>query len=238
MTTQALDSVGDRFSAAGITVYVAAVVRSDQMQDQNVAYTHLPFIQETAERGGSGGIVTQFNVKIDDPTQLEAVAEDIDAAFAHEQDPTATYAEKAFVARAAKDILDLVEFAGWLGWGAMAAVFALIANAIILAVQDRIRDHAVLQTLGYSGSLIAQLIVVEGLLLGAIGGALGAAGAFAVVRFGRFTMTMEGQNIEIIAEPATVAMGLGLAIALGVLAGLVPAWQASRRDIVACFRAV
>jgi ABC-type lipoprotein release transport system permease subunit len=26
--------------------------------------------------------------------------------------------------------------------------------------------------------------------------------------------------------------------ALGVLAGLIPAWQASRREIAACFRAV
>ncbi len=230
--------VGDRFSAAGITVFVAAIVRSDQMQDQNVAYTHLTFIQETAQRGGSGGIVTQFNVKVEDPNQLETTAAAIDAEFAHEQDPTATYAEKAFVARAAKDILELVEFAAWLGWGAMAAVFALIANAIILAVQDRIRDHAVLQTLGFSSSLIARLIVTEGLLLGGLGGLIGAAGAFAVVHFGRFTMTMEGQNIEIIANLSTVLIGLALAVSLGVLAGLVPAWQASRREIVSCFRAV
>jgi ABC-type antimicrobial peptide transport system permease subunit len=33
-------------------------------------------------------------------------------------------------------------------------------------------------------------------------------------------------------------LGLALAVALGALAGLVPAWQASRRQITACFRAI
>ncbi len=40
------------------------------------------------------------------------------------------------------------------------------------------------------------------------------------------------------ADPIVVVVGLTMSVALGVLAGLVPAWQASRREIAACFRAV
>ena len=230
--------VGDRFSAAGITVYVAGVVGSDEPQDRNVAYTHLPFIQEAAQRGGTGGIVTQFNVKVEDPEQLDTVAKAIDAEFARDQEPTSTHPEKAFVARAASDVVEIVNFASWLGWGALAAVFALVANAIILAVQDRVRDHAVLQTLGYSGTLIGGLIIAEGVVIGVVGGLVGAVLAFVVVSQGRFSLTMEGLNVEIAADPMIVLLGLGMSVALGVLAGLVPAWQASRREIATCFRAV
>jgi len=49
---------------------------------------------------------------------------------------------------------------------------------------------------------------------------------------------MEGLNVEIAADPVIILTGLGMSVALGVLAGLVPAWQASRREIAACFRAV
>jgi putative ABC transport system permease protein len=231
-------SVGDRFSAAGLTVYVAGIVRSDEPQDRNVAYTHLSFIQEASRRGGTGGIVTQFNVKVDDPNRLEAVAAAIDAEFADDQEPTSTYAEKAFVARAASDVLEIVRFASWLGWGALAAVFALVANAIVLAVQDRVRDHAVLQTLGYSSGLIGRLIIAEGMVLGVAGGLLGAVAAWIFVSRGRFSLTMEGLNVEIASDPSLVIVGLLLSIALGAGAGLVPAWQASRREIAACFRAV
>ncbi|MCP3903927.1 MAG: FtsX-like permease family protein [Planctomycetes bacterium] len=230
--------VGDRFSAAGLTVYVAGIVRSDEPQDRNVAYTHLPFIQEASRRGGSGGVVTQFNVKVDDPARLEPVALAIDEAFAHDPDPTSTRPEKAFVARAASDVLELVSFASWLGWGALAAVFALVANAIVLAVQERARDHAVLQTLGFTGALVGRLVIVEGALMGVLGGTAGAIAAFLVVHRGRFSLTMEGLNVEITADPTIIVIGLLMSVALGVGAGLVPAWQVSRREIAASFRAV
>jgi putative ABC transport system permease protein len=231
-------TVGQRLSAAGITVYVAGIFRSDEPQDQNVAYTHLSFVQEAAQRGGTGGVVTQFNVKVDDPSRLEAVSTAIDEEFATAQDPTFTSPEKEFVARAATDILQIVQFASWLGWGALAAVFALVANAIVLAVQDRVRDHAILQTLGFSSGLIARLIITEGLVMGLLGGGLGAIAAYVLVSQGRFSLTMEGLNVEIASDPSILFVGLIVSVLLGVVAGLIPAWQASRREIAACFRAV
>ncbi|MHC5026952.1 MAG: ABC transporter permease [Planctomycetota bacterium] len=230
--------VGERLSAAGITVYVAGIVNSPEPQDRNVAYTHLPFIQEAVSRGGTGGIVTQFNVKVTEPELLEEVASTIDAEFADDQEPTSTYAEKAFVARAASDVLEIVHFASFLGWAALVAVFGLVANAIVLAVQDRIRDHAVLQTVGYRSGLIGRLIVAEGMVIGCVGGFVGAVGAWVVASQGRLSLTMEGQSIEMASDPVVIALGLGMSVVLGALAGIVPAWQASRREIAACFRAV
>ncbi len=228
--------VGSRFTAAGVSVYVAGVLRSEDAQDRNVAYTHLSFLQETSARGGTGGVVTQFNVTVQDPQRLDAVAAAIDAELATERDPTKTWPEKTFVARAAADLVALVDFAGWLAFGALAAVLALVGNAIVLAVQDRVRDHAVLQTLGYRGGLVARLVLWEGSLLGMAGGVLGAVGALMLVRFGRFSFSSEGVNIELVGETTATLLGVGIAIALGAVASLVPAWQASRREIAASFR--
>lgn len=230
--------VGDRFSAAGITVYVAGILETDHPQDRNIAWVHLPFLQEASRRGGSGGLVTQFNVSVDEPTQLEPVATAIDEIFAHDEHPTSTRPERAFVGRVARDIVELVDFAGMLAWGALAAVFALIANAIILAMQDRIRDHAVLQTLGFSGPLIGWMVVLEGAALGLAGGLIGAAAAFLTVRLGNFSLTMEGLNVEIAAGWLAPTLGVSAALMLGLLAGAVPAIRLSRRDIATCFRAV
>jgi len=229
---------GDRFSAAGITVYVAGILATDHPQDRNIAWVHLPFLQEASRRGGSGGLVTQFNVSVDDPVQLDTVAAAIDEIFAHDEHPTSTRPERAFVGRAARDIVELVDFAGMLAWGALAAVFALIANAIILAMQDRIRDHAVLQTLGFTGPLIGWMVVLEGATLGLAGGLIGAAAAFLTVRLGHFSLTMEGLNVEIAAGWIAPVLGITAALALGLLAGIVPAVRLARRDIASCFRAV
>jgi len=118
------------------------------------------------------------------------------------------------------------------------AVAALVANAIVLSVQDRIRDHAVLQTLGFSGGLIGRLIVAEGLLLSLVGGAVGAGGAWAIAWWGQFAISSEGQAISLQMGWQVVVVGLAASSSIGVLAGLVPAWQASRREIAGCFRAV
>jgi len=226
---------GDTFDAAGITAYVAGVIRSDDAQDQNVAYTALEFIQLAGR--DDLGVVTQFNVKVADPSVLDRVAGDIDAIFATAQEPTATFTEKAFIGRVADDVIELVGFARWLGLGCLAAVLALVANSIVLGVQSRVSEHAVLQTLGFSGRLVALLIIAEGVVLSIIGGALGAAAALIVAGRGDFALSVEGTSIPIVADAALLATGLGVCAAIGVLAGLVPAFQASRREIAQCFRA-
>lgn len=230
--------VGDRFDAAGVRSYVAGIFESPKAQDRNVAYVHLPFLQETAQRGGTGGIVTQFNVEVDDPRQLEAVAQRIDTLFERDQYPTTTRAETAFVARAAHDVLALVQFASWVGWAALAAVFALVANAIVLSVRDRVRDHAVLQTLGFTGGHIAFMVVLEALILGVVGGLVGAVGSYLAIRAAHLNFTMEGVSIEVMASLPVAAAGLALAATLGLVAGAVPAWMAARRPIAQGFRAV
>ena len=230
-------SVGQTLAAAGVNVYIAGIVRSDEPQEQNVAYVDLAFLQRAATRGGDG-IVTQFNVRVNDPAQLESVAKAIDAEFARESEPTDTRPEKAFVARAAHDLVQIVGFTRYLGWAALGAVLALVGNAIVLSVQDRVKEHAVLQTLGFRGNLIARLIITEGMVLCIGGGLFGVLGAFAALHFGRFSLSVEGTNITVHPDLAAVVIGLTVAAVVGIVAGLVPAWQASRREIAASFRAV
>lgn len=227
---------GMTFDAAGITAYVAGVVRSDDPQDRNVAYTALEFVQLAGR--DRLGVVTQFNVKVRDASMLDSVAEDIDEVFRTAQAPTATFTEKAFIGRVAGDVIELVGFARWLGLGCLAAVLALVANSIVLGVQSRVSEHAVLQTVGYSGRLVAALIVAEGVLLAVVGGTLGAAVAVGIVRAGNFALSVEGTSIPIATDAGLLATGLVVCSVIGVLAGLVPAWRASRREIAECFRAV
>jgi putative ABC transport system permease protein len=229
---------GMSFDAAGVTVSVAGVIRSDEAQDQNVAYVHLPFLQQTAANGGGLGVVTQFNVRVTDSEHLDAVAAAIDELFKTDQDPTTTRPEKAFVAQVGADVVQIVSFTKYLGWGCLAAVLGLVANAIVLGVQDRVKEHAVLQTLGFRGGLIARMILMEGLVLGIAGGAIGTGLAMAFIRWGQFSLSTEGLSVNVSADVATAFIGLAISSGVGVIAGLVPAISAGRRTIAGSFRAI
>ena len=222
--------VGDRFDAAGVTVSVAGIIESDQPQDNNVAYVHLDFLQQ-ASRAGLG-IVTQFNVRAESSELLDRVASEIDAAFATDQQPTSTRPEKAFFAQTASELIELVGFTRWLGIGAVAAVLGLVANAVLLVVRGRVKENAVLQTLGYPRGVIGVLVAIEGILLGLAGGAIGVASAFIFLTSQSYTIGNEGLTMSVVPDMMIVVRALVAAVALGLFASLYPAWKASRLSLI------
>ena len=215
-------AVGDRFDAAGVTVHVAGVIESDEPQDNNVAYVHLDYLQQ-ASRAGLG-VVTQFNVKAESSAQLERIAEEIDLQFATDQQPTSTSPEKAFFAQTASELIELVGFTRWLGIGAVAAVLGLVANAVLLVVRSRVKENAVLQTLGYPQWAIGWLVSIEGMLLGLVGGLAGVLGAYLFLHWKSFTIGNEGLTMSVVADLIIVVRGLLVALALGLLAQKVLNW--------------
>lgn len=228
---------GDAFSSAGVTVTVAGIYRSPRSQEQEAAYAHLDFLQQTRS-AAEIGTVTQFNVTVSEGAELSAVAKTIDNEFRFEAEPTQTSPERAFVAQAGSDIVEIVRFTRYVGWACLAMILALISNAIVLSVQGRVREHAVLQALGYRGSLIARLIISEGAVLGAAGGMIGGIASSIILLQGEFSLHNEGTSIPIEGDLGMTLAGLGLACGAGILAGVVPAIQAGRRSIAESFRAV
>ena len=221
---------GDQFEAVGVNVYVAGIIKSNEAQDNNVAYVHLPFLQQASKVGL--GTVTQFNVKVESAELLDAVATEIDTTFRSDSQPTVTRPEKAFFAETAKQMIELIGFTRWLGLGAVAAVLGLVANAVLLIVRGRIKETAVLQTLGFSRLRIACLITCEGLLLGLLGGAVGVVSAILFLHWQSFTLGNEGLTLAITPSITVLFNGLLVALVLGFTASLYPAWRASRQPLV------
>jgi putative ABC transport system permease protein len=221
---------GDRFDAAGITVTVSGVIRSPFAQDNNVAYVKLPFLQQ-ASRGGLG-VVTQFNVRVNTSADLDPVASKIDELFRSAQEPTDTRAEKAFFAETAAQLIELIGFTRWLGVGAVIAVAGLVANALLLVVRGRVKENAVLRTLGFPGRAIGLLVLSEGGLLGLAGGVVGVGLAALFLRWQSFTMGNEGQTLAIQPDAGVIVVGVASALALGIFASLWPAFQAMSQPIV------
>ncbi|MEM8955431.1 MAG: ABC transporter permease [Verrucomicrobiota bacterium] len=228
-------SPGDQFDAVGVRVHISGIVRSDLAQDNNVAYVHLPFLQQSSHVGL--GVVTQFNVRVDSPDLLDPVAAKIDELFRSDAQATITRPEKAFFAQTAKEMIELINFTRWLGIGAVIGVLALVANALLLSARGRVRENAVLQTLGFKRNAIGILMIWEGIILGLAGGAFGSLSAGMYYHLKRFTLGNEGLTLAFTPKPEVVIGALAIAVMLGIVASLVPALIAATKPVVNSLRA-
>jgi putative ABC transport system permease protein len=226
---------GHKFTIGEVTVSVVGVFAAPTAAEENVLYTHLAYLQRARGRAGEA---TLFEVLLADDADPDAVARQIDATFRDDRVPTDTRPRGAFQASVVGDLIELIGWAAYLGYACVGLVLALVATTTVMAVQDRVREHAVLQALGYSGPRVFVLVLSEGIILSLAGGVLGIGTALAVLWWSRLAVGTEGVTIALSPSVALAWRGLAVSLIAGVLASAVPACQAARANIVTALRAV
>jgi putative ABC transport system permease protein len=93
-----------------------------------------------------------------------------------------------------------------------------------------------MKTLGFGGGYVGLLILGESLAIAAGGGLLGVALTFPLAR--AFADKMGSLFPIFFVSEETVAMQLGAALIVGIVAACVPAWTAARLSIVDGLRAI
>jgi putative ABC transport system permease protein len=119
------------------------------------------------------------------------------------------------------------------------AVFGAL-NTMYSAVAARSTEIATLRALGYGGLPVAISVVIEALLLGLVGGILGAAVAY-IAFDGLQTSTMNYQSFTQVSfafsvTPVLIITGTVYALLLALVGGVFPAVHAARRPIIAGLR--
>lgn len=228
--------VGERFTIGEVTVSVVGIFRSSVSAEDNYIYTHLDFLQR-ARGKSSVGTVTQLEVRLNDSADPDRLASEIDAQFRTGPVATSTRSKGVFQRDTLSDLAELIGFAHWLGFACVGLVLALVATTTVMAVQDRIKEHAVLQTLGLRPGRIFRLVLAESILQSVVGGLLGIGAGLALLAWGGFAVGAEGVTIAFKPSLDLALTGAIVSGIVGVLAGIVPGWQAARTEIVLALRA-
>lgn len=227
--------VGDRFTIGDVSVSVTGISRSSVAAEDNYIYTHLDFLQR-ARGKNDAGTVTMFEVMLSDGADPDRLASAIDAQFKSGPVATSTRSKGVFQRDTLSDLAELIGFAHWLGYACVGLVLALVATTTVMAVQDRIKEHAVLQTLGLRPLRIFRLVIAESILQSLAGGVLGMGVGLGLLAFGGFAVGAEGVTIAFKPSFELAATGFCVSFIVGILAGIVPGWQAARTDIVSALR--
>ncbi|EMI47085.1 ABC transporter permease [Rhodopirellula sp. SWK7] len=226
---------GDQFSIGDLSVKVAGIFESTVPSEENLIYTSLAFLKYT--RGlDAAGLVTQHEVMLTDDADPDRVATEIDAALRAGSVATKTRRKGAFQASTLSDLVDLIGFAHWLGYACVGLVLSLVATTTVMSVQDRIKEYAVLQTIGVRPARTMRLVLAESTLLCLVGGVGGTLLALVLLGVGGFAIGAEGATIAFRPSFSLAISGTLVSVIVGIAAGLAPAVQAATVPIVNALR--
>ena len=195
---------------------------------ENVMFFHWKYFDEANDY--VKGRVGWFIVQSANADGADRMAQAIDALSANSDHETKTQTEQAFNQSFAKQFADI----GLIVTAIMGAVFftllLLTGNTMAQAVRERIPELAVLKTIGFSNRSVLWLVLAESILLVVLGGLIGL-GISALIM--PAVSAASGGAIQLPSLPgSTWAMGVGLAVLIGAVVGLLPALRGMRLNIV------
>ena len=213
-----------QFTLRGIYV----VEDPKQKGQENVLFFHWKYFDEANDY--VKGRVGWFIVQSANADGADRMAQAIDALSANSDHETKTQTEQAFNQSFAKQFADI----GLIVTAIMGAVFftllLLTGNTMAQAVRERIPELAVLKTIGFSNRSVLWLVLAESILLVVLGGLIGL-GISALIM--PAVSAASGGAIQLPSLPgSTWAMGVGLAVLIGAVVGLLPALRGMRLNIV------
>lgn len=187
-------------------------------------------------RANGQGIVGWYQVRVDDPQRAPEIATAIDAEFANSPAETKAETEGAMFQGFAQQIGDIATIVSAI----MAAVFFTIllvaGNTMAQSVRERTQELGVLKAMGFSNPLVLAVVLGESLVITSLGGLAGLAlGWVMVTGIGQSSAISQFFPIFFM-PPRDMVWGAILAVALGLVAGIVPAVQAMRLRLADALR--
>lgn len=208
--------------------------------DRSSFFFHWDYLNDSLPEGSPlrdriGWVTT----RIADPQQAGAISQAIDKAFDEQEIQTLTMSERAMnlsflgMVSAVLKAIDLVSLV------ILFIMMLILGNTIAMSTRERTREFGVMRAIGFLPHHIAGAVLIEAIVIGGLGGALGLALSYPLVErgMGRFIEENMGSFFPYFRIHEQTAMAaMILALLLGLIAGLLPAYRAARLNVIDSLR--
>jgi len=202
---------------------------------ESEAWGDTPIVQQAWRRGNS---FQSVRVKLNNTESLKTLKD------ALSKDPrvrVGVQTERTFYADQQKLMSTIINTVGW-ALAIMMGVAALFAalNTLYNAVATRVREIATLRAMGFNGWAVMISVLVEAMILGAVGGLIGGLLAFLTFN-GMHSSTMNWASFSqmtfaFTVTPQLMITGIVYGLILTFIAGILPGIRAARLPITAGLR--
>jgi putative ABC transport system permease protein len=200
--------------------------------DNRGLFMQYKYLDET--RGFGRGRIGWMVPLLENPADAPRISKEIDALFANSSAETKTASEKTWAGDFAKQVGNVGLMLSAVAFAVFFTMLLVTANTMAQSVRERTNEIGVLKTLGFTHGAVTRLVLLESLFLTVVGGAIG----LALARL--LTQGMKpflSSIVPLFQLPGyAMAVGLGLMVLLGLVAGALPAARAMRLSVVEALR--
>ena len=212
---------------ANLELTIRGIYRMDP--PNNSLYFHAKYLEESI--GWFKDKAGFYFTRVNSPKQVAQLSREIDDMFHNSPEPTKSESEKAFQLDFIATLGNVKAFILGICGAVVFAILIVSANAMAMSIRERTREMAVLRTLGFTRGRLLILSLAESVTLGLIGGAVGVfLAALALFLVGK--SPLPGLPTAMKVTWPIVLASLLTASFVGLLSAIVPAYNASRTDIV------
>lgn len=226
--------IGDRIHLQGnifptnLDLTVRAIYHRDP--PQNGLYFNTKYLEEAVPwfKGQAGWYAAQ----IDSPDHVAEASRTIDDMFRNSPLQTKTESEKAFQLGFVASLGNVKAFILSICGAVVFTIMLVSANTMAMSVRSRTREVALLKTLGFTRQGLLSIFVSESVALALAGGVIGVAVAIPVITGITHRFIGLGIPLNMKVNGITAGISLLVAVVLGIVSGSLPAYRASRMNIV------
>src|SRR6202046_3853645 len=193
-------------------------------------YFSTKYLEESVSwfKGQAGWYITQ----VASPSDVAPVSAAIDQMFRNSPQRTKTESQQAFLLSFVATLGNVKAFILSICGAVVFAILLVSANTMAMSIRGRTREVAVLKTRGFTRQTLLSLFVFEAVALAVSGGVVGIFGAAGLIHWMTHSAVAIGIPINMKVTLPTIALSLLVAATVGFLSGYVPAYGASRTNIV------
>lgn len=225
---------GDRFTLVrqniSINLEVVGLIRTGTGSDQTLVYLPLETAQEIL---GENDVVSEVGIRLSDIYAAPAIASDINSRTHYSAE---SWQEQN------KDILQVLDTQKVILYVFYGLIFIIagfgVANTMIMAVTRRTKEIGILMAMGAARRSIVKIFLVESLILGPPAALLGSALAYGTAKLiEAYTIELPSDvymvsRLTVLLTPQSFVLAVVFALVVNFLAGIYPAYKASRLDPV------
>jgi len=201
--------------------------------DNSESYAELKKVQVLQNRPN---VINQIRIRLNDPTAAQRIARQIEARIGYR---TESWQE------ANEGLLEVLVIRNTIMYTVVGAILLVasfgIFNIISTITHEKLRDIAIMKSLGFYPADVRRLFLLESLMLGCIGSGLGWALGYGLTRLlGAIQIEVKGltemTSLPVYFSPLHYAIAAGFALIAAGIAGYLPARRAAAMDPVDIIR--